>query len=191
MSRGNHIQFAMAVLAGKVSVTLPIFPARPGLSRAADRCRADFCVADQAHDGSTYLHALIQGHPDPMGPHILGRLTVLRALYLARGDDDMLDLLCRARDARAAASLRSEEDADRAYLNSIIDGSNEVLSEDTFPRMEPLFAKYSEGSEMFALLQRAATLFGDAVQDAMCWAVAGIAIDQARYGPAGDERELN
>lgn len=64
------------------------------------------------------------------------------------------------------------EEADRAFLNGIIDGSGDVLSEDTFPRMEPMFTKYAEGSEMFALLERAATVFGDAVQEVARKAIA-------------------
>ncbi|WP_213957132.1 hypothetical protein [Variovorax sp. dw_954] len=186
MSRDNHIWFALAVLAGKVDLTYPTIPAHLGLTRAAQR-HDDIRLADQVHAGSLYLHALLLGHPDPMRPYVLGRLMVLRALYLTRGDEDMVDLLRRALDGRAAALQRADEDDDRAYLESLIDGTGDLLSEDTFPRMEPLFAKYPEGSEMFALLERAATLFGDAVQEVAYWAVAGIAIDQARYGAAGDE----
>ena len=63
------------------------------------------------------------------------------------------------------AAKDADEEADRAYLESLIDGSGDLLSEDTFPRMEPMFAKYAEGTEMFTLLEKAATIFGDAVQD--------------------------
>lgn len=138
-----------------------------------------------------FLRALILRCADPLADGVMARLVVLRAKYLAALDGGMLDLIARACETHAEAVARTEVAADRAFLNGLIDGTGDLLSEDTFPRMEPLFARYYEGSEMFALLQRAATLFGDAVQDAMCWAVAGISIDQAWYGAAGDEWELN
>lgn len=181
MSRDSHIRFALAVLACKIDMTCSTIPANPGLSRPASRrCHDDLRVADQIHDGGLYLHALILGHPDPMRPYVLGRLMVLRALYRARGDKDMLDLLERAQDARAAAMRRADEDADRAYLTGLISGTEKLLSESTFPRMEPMFAKYAEGTEMFALLEKAAIAFGDAAQKAAAWVLAGAAIDIAR-----------
>lgn len=52
--------------------------------------------------------------------------------------------------------------ADRAYLESLIDGSGDLLAEDTFTKLEPMFAKYEADAEMNALLERAATVYGDA-----------------------------
>lgn len=88
--------------------------------------------------------------------------AVLRAKYQAARDDGMLDLIARARETYAEAVARAEVAADRPFLEGLIDGPEDLLSEDTFPRMEPMFAKYAEGSEMFALLEKAATVFGDA-----------------------------
>lgn len=56
--------------------------------------------------------------------------------------------------------------ADRAYLESLIDGTGDLLAEDTFARMEPMFEKYAEGTEMYALLEKAAEVFGAAAQAA-------------------------
>lgn len=92
----------------------------------------------------------------------------------------MCDLIARALEAHAEAFTRAEVAADRSFLSGLIDGSGDLLSEDTFPRMEPLFAKYPEGSEMFALLEAAAIKFGDAAEEAATWAIARVAIDDAR-----------
>ncbi len=62
-----------------------------------------------------------------------------------------------------------------------------MLSEDTFPRMEPMFTKYAEGSALFVLLETAATLFGDAVQEVAARALASCAIDDARRRALGGE----
>ncbi|MGJ7552625.1 hypothetical protein ACSFBI_01400 [Variovorax sp. RB3P1] len=70
--------------------------------------------------------------------------------------------------------------ADRAYLNSLIDGSGDLLAEDTFERMEPMFERYPEGTEMFALLEQAATVYADAAVAAATWAIAGWVIQDAR-----------
>lgn len=60
------------------------------------------------------------------------------------------------------APLAIDSAADRAYLESLIDGSGDLLAEDTFARLEPLFEKYAADPEMSALLERAATVYGDA-----------------------------
>jgi hypothetical protein len=70
--------------------------------------------------------------------------------------------------------------ADRAYLNSLIDGSGDLLAEDTFTRMEPMFEKYAEGSEMYALLERAATVYADAAVAAATWAMTDWVIQDAQ-----------
>lgn len=56
--------------------------------------------------------------------------------------------------------------ADRAYLDSLIDGTGDLLAADTFDRLEPMFAKYEADAEMMALLERAAQAYGDAAQAA-------------------------
>lgn len=55
----------------------------------------------------------------------------------------------------------SRQASDRAYLESLIDGSGDLLAEDTFAKLEPMFAKYDADPEMKALLERAATVYGD------------------------------
>jgi hypothetical protein len=52
--------------------------------------------------------------------------------------------------------------ADRAYLESLIDGSGDLLAEDTFTRLEPMFTTYEGNADMMALLEKAATVYGDA-----------------------------
>jgi hypothetical protein len=79
--------------------------------------------------------------------------------------DAAAPLIVAAPSEEVHAAKDADEEADRAFLNGLIDGTGDLLSEDTFPRMEPMFAKYPEGSEMFALLEKAATVFGDAVQE--------------------------
>jgi len=127
---------------------------------------------------ASFLRSLILGGADPLASDLPGRLAVLAVQYRAFLDGGMLDLIRRAEVARA----RADEAADRAFLNGLTDGTGDLLSEDTFPRMEPMFAKYSEGSEMFALLEKAAAAFGEAVTEYAAWVQAGLAIDEARLG---------
>lgn len=71
------------------------------------------------------------------------------------------------------AETSIDELMDRKYLNSLIDGSGDLLAEDTFARLEPMFEKYPEGSETRALLEQAATVYGDAAVAAAQAALAG------------------
>ena len=129
--------------------------------------------------------AVANGHVDTLKEHdVETRLAVLRGRY--GHDGRMVELLDDARDAHAESVIRAEVAADRAFLNGLIDGSVELLSEDTFPRMEPLFAKYAEASEMFALLGKAAAVFGDAVQEIAAQALASSVIDEARRQSADE-----
>lgn len=129
-----------------------------------------------------FLQALLLRRIDPISDGVTARLVVMRARYLAAQDGGMLDLIARAGETRAEAGARADVAADRAFLNGLIDGSGDLLGEDTFLRMAPMFAKYSEGSEMFTLLEKAASVFGEAVQEVLTWTLAGIAVDQARHG---------
>lgn len=126
------------------------------------------------------LRLVAKGATDPADLGVPERLTILRARYGA--DPTVGPLIREAWDALLRAQERAEEAADRAFLNSLIDGSGDLLSEDTFPRMEPMFAKYTEGTPMYALLEKAAEVFGEAVQELACWVLAGVAIDEARRG---------
>lgn len=124
------------------------------------------------------LRLALAGEVDLADLGVVQRLVLLRARY---GHDRALGPLIReASDAMIRTRELADEEADRAFLNGLIDGTGDLLSEDTFPRMEPLFAKYPEGSEMFALVERAATVFGDAVQEVACWVLAGVVIDEVR-----------
>lgn len=129
-----------------------------------------------------FLRALILRRIDPLADGVIARLAVLRAKYLAALDGGMLDLIARACETHVEAVARAEVAADRAFLNGLIDGTGDLLSEDTFPRMEPMFTKYPEGTEMFPLLEKAVEVFGEAVHRLACWTIAGIAIDEARRG---------
>lgn len=69
--------------------------------------------------------------------------------------------------------VNEQENADRAYLNSLIDGTGNLLAEDTFDKLEPMFERYAEGTEMRDLLDKAATAYGDAAVKAAQDALAG------------------
>ncbi|MDO9481132.1 MAG: hypothetical protein Q8S96_02340 [Hydrogenophaga sp.] len=51
---------------------------------------------------------------------------------------------------------------DTAYLKSLIDGTGDLLAEDVFEKLEPMFTTYMDNAEMMALLERAANTYGDA-----------------------------
>jgi hypothetical protein len=127
------------------------------------------------------------GVTDPLDLGVAQRLVLMRARL---GADPLHGPLVReAWNALLRAQERAEEAADRAFLNGLIDGTGDLLSEDTFPRMEPLFAKYGENTPMFALLEKAAIVFGDAVQELAGWVLAGVAINKARQGDNEDGNE--
>lgn len=118
---------------------------------------------------------MVSGLADPLERGTSARLTIMRARFCRDSDGNLVALI-------DAAHVAHDMAVDRAFLQGIIDGSGDVVSESTFPRMEPMFAKYAEGSDTYALLERAANAFADAVQDAWYWAMAGWAIDEARRG---------
>ena len=139
---------------------------------------ADHYIAD-----AEFLRAVIVGETDPLTPDAVARLTVLWSRY-GGFDAGMGDLCRRAFEVRHAAAERAEEAEDRAYLDGMINGTVELLSAEVFPRIEPMFTKYAEGSDMYALLEKAATVFGDAVQEVAFWVLAGNALDRIRIdGP--------
>lgn len=93
----------------------------------------------------------------------------------------------QASAAWLAALLRAQAELlqviraeDLDYLNSLIDGSGDLLAEDTFTRMEPMFAKYEDDAAMMDLLTRAAEVYGDAATAAVYWVFAADAITNAR-----------
>ena len=130
-------------------------------------------------DDNPFALAVIAGSVDPADPSVAARLIVLRAKHAGRGDATMIGLISRAFAALACAT-------DRAYLESLIDGSGDLLAEDTFTRLEPLFTKYEEGSEMYVLLERAATAYADRAVEMANFVLAEIEmkeiIERARYG---------
>lgn len=52
--------------------------------------------------------------------------------------------------------------ADARYLESLIEGSADLLSPDVVAKLEPMFIKYPDGSKMQALLEKAAEIYGGA-----------------------------
>lgn len=66
------------------------------------------------------------------------------------------------------------------YLQGMLDGTVQLLSEGVFATIVPMFTRYVEGSEMYVLLAKAATGFGEAVQEVAACALASWAIDDAR-----------
>lgn len=54
---------------------------------------------------------------------------------------------------------------DSTYLNSLINGSADMLAADVFERLEPMFEKYADDAEMTALLEQAAQAYGDAAAE--------------------------
>ncbi len=132
------------------------------------------------------LRLVAEGETDPLDLGVPARLTLLRAQF---GTDPTYGPMVReASDMLVRALEKTDEDADRAYLEGMLDGTVDLLSESTFPRMEPMFAKYPEGSKMFALLERAAAVFGDAVEELASWVLAGVAIEASRRDESNDDR---
>lgn len=129
-----------------------------------------------------FVQGVILGTVDALGDDVLARLVVLQAKYRALQDAGMGDILRRAFDARASALASAQEDADRDFLNGMINGTVDLLSQTVFPRMEPMFDRYAEGSEMFGLLEKASIAFGDAAERHLAWGMAGIIIQQAQRG---------
>jgi len=62
--------------------------------------------------------------------------------------------------------------ADTAYLQSLIDGTGDLLAEDTFEKLEPMFTTYEGDAEMMAMLERAAEAYGNAAVEAAKQALA-------------------
>lgn len=56
-----------------------------------------------------------------------------------------------------------EQAADRAYLQSLIDGTGDVLAADTGPKLEAIYAKHEADADMMALFEQAANAYGNAV----------------------------
>lgn len=83
---------------------------------------------------------------------------------------------------RADALARAQRVVDSAYLTGLIGGSNDLLGEDTFARLEPLFCRYDSDQAMKELLEKAATAYWDAALWAACWVMASVVIDDARIG---------
>ena len=132
------------------------------------------------------LRLVIEGVTDPLDLGVSQRLTILRAQF--GGDRTIGPLILEAWDALLRAQGQVDEAADRTYLNGLIDGTGDLLSESTFLTMEPMFAKYAEGSDMYVLLESASSAFSDAAQELACWVLAGHAIDVAKLShPRAEE----
>jgi hypothetical protein len=66
----------------------------------------------------------------------------------------------------AGVQVDPAKDADTAYIQTIIDGTADLLDPGLYDKLEPLFAKYEADPEMMALLNRAADAYGKAVEAA-------------------------
>lgn len=64
--------------------------------------------------------------------------------------------------APPAPQVDPQKSADTDYLNSMIDGTANLLAPDVLEKLEPMFDKYSADAEMMGLLERAANAYGDA-----------------------------
>lgn len=122
-----------------------------------------------------FLQTLIVGDADPQACDVLGRLVMMRAQYSGIGEAGMVDLI-----NRSFATLTRARDC--CYLESLIDGTGDLLAEDTMKKLEPLFARYEANAEMNALLEQAAMAYSDAALWAAYWVMAGVVIDEARRG---------
>lgn len=69
---------------------------------------------------------------------------------------------------------------DRIYLESLIDGSGNLYAEDTCAKLEPMFARYESDFVMYALLERAAEVYGDAALLAATMVLADIYIEESQ-----------
>lgn len=80
----------------------------------------------------------------------------------------------------ADALARAQRAADSAYLASLVGGSDDLLAEGTFARLEPMFARYDTDQVMTELLEKAAVAYSDAAVWAAYWVIAGVVIEEAR-----------
>jgi hypothetical protein len=65
-----------------------------------------------------------------------------------------------------APSVDPAKATDTAYIQTIIDGTADLLDPGLYDKLEPLFAKYEADPEMMALLTKAADAYGKAVEAA-------------------------
>lgn len=68
--------------------------------------------------------------------------------------------------------MNADTTADQAYLQALIDGTADVLDADIFDKLEPMFAKYADNSDMLALVNQAAQAYSDAAVKAAQQALA-------------------
>jgi len=85
----------------------------------------------------------------------------------------MGDLCRRTLEVYHVAVERAEEGVDRSYLECMLNGTDDLMSDDVFRTIEPMFARYAEGSDMYQLLERASQAFGAAALEVARWALAG------------------
>lgn len=130
---------------------------------------------DPYDEHGRWLASLIRREADALAVDVPGKLAVLRAQHVGRGDAGMMDLIGRAEDARAAA-LRA---ADVAFLQGLINGTEDYFDDGLYERLEPLYAKYENDPAMLAMFNNAATAYGDAVVAAAEWCLAGIEAQEA------------
>jgi hypothetical protein len=87
------------------------------------------------------------------------------AMALARLDADL--------PQDGSVPVNASVATDTAYLNTLIDGTADMLDADIFDKLEPMFAKYAENADMLALVNQAAQAYSDATVKAAQQALAG------------------
>ena len=66
-------------------------------------------------------------------------------------------------EAPAAEAAPAGDPADVAFLQGLINGTEDYFADDLYERLEPLYAKYENDPAMLAMFNQAATIYGDAV----------------------------
>ena len=120
-------------------------------------------VAAFARDTGLALAVLI-GKVDRSDPAIPAHLAIARSRHL--GSSDLCDLIDRAISAHAVALGRDLVAVDRAFLRAARDGGVNLLDNDVFARLAPIYKRRSDDPEMLAMLAVAAEAFSDAALDA-------------------------
>lgn len=80
----------------------------------------------------------------------------------------------QAASAAAADTPPAASSEDKAYVQSIIDGTIDLLDPGIYGRLEPLFSKYADDAAMMGLLNQAAEVYTAAAMAAASVAVKGV-----------------
>lgn len=96
------------------------------------------------------------GNPDlSLPPSVEGAMTIPQS-----GEIVNTDVFSPSATVDAAYKFASA--ADRAYLQSLIDGTADMFAADIFEKLEPMFTKYESVADMMAVLNEAAAAYSQA-----------------------------